>query len=76
MGGFAGVLDPLDAFGSAISQVGDIDGDGTVDLAVGSPFDGEGAIWLLFQTSAGLIQNEAKISSSSGGFMGSLGTGD
>ncbi|MBI4470513.1 MAG: FG-GAP repeat protein [Acidobacteria bacterium] len=52
-GGFAGTLDDTDQFGITVAAVGDLDGDGVTDLAVGAPQDGDGgsnrgAVWLLF----------------------------
>jgi hypothetical protein len=53
MGGFGGVLDPDDAFGISLAALGDLDGDGNEDLAVGAAYadDGagdQGAVWMLF----------------------------
>jgi len=52
-GSFTGGLDDLDVFGTAAVGVGDLDGDGVGDLAVGAPGDDDGgenhgALWLLF----------------------------
>ena len=52
-GGFTGTLDNGDAFGIAMASLGDLDGDGVGDLAVGAPFDSDGgtqrgAAWVLF----------------------------
>ena len=44
-------------FGASVAQVGDVDGDGTLDLAVGTPRDGatrDGMVVLMFLTSSGL----------------------
>jgi hypothetical protein len=50
---FDGVLDNGDRFGSALAQMGDLDGDGVTDLAVGASLDDDGgndkgAVWMLF----------------------------
>jgi len=51
-GSFTGTLDDLDFFGWSVSSLGDLDGDGMGDLAVGAVGDdGEdfrGAVWVLF----------------------------
>ena len=76
-GGFGGSLDQDDWFGSAIESIGDRDGDGIVDLAVGAMQDSDGglakgAVWILFMNSNGTVDDETKISSTTGGFGGSL----
>ncbi len=52
-GGFLGDLDPVDNFAEGLGSLGDLDGDGVVDLAVGAPRDDDGganrgAVWVLF----------------------------
>lgn len=76
-GGFTGVLDNADFFGSAIAPVGDLDGDGVLDLAVGAIQDDDGvndagAVWLLFMKPDGTVKEHFKISQTSGGFAGPL----
>ena len=41
-GNFKEILDPYDAFGRAISNIGDFDGDGVSDIAVGAYHDDDG----------------------------------
>ncbi|MEM9561346.1 MAG: hypothetical protein AAGA93_01930, partial [Actinomycetota bacterium] len=76
-GGLAADLGNGDAFGSSVAAVGDLDGDGIVDLAVGAPGDDDGsgsagAVYLLFLDRTGMVRNEAKISATSGGLTGPL----
>ena len=52
-GGFTGVLDDDDRFGTSVASLGDLDGDGVGDLAVGATWDDDGgfdhgAVWVLF----------------------------
>ncbi len=52
-GGFTGILDDGDLFGSSVASLGDLDGDGVADLAVGAWWDDDGggdrgAVWVLF----------------------------
>ena len=52
-GGFTGTLDDDDRFGRSVAGVGDLDGDGIQDIAVGADGDGDGgpgrgAVWVLF----------------------------
>ena len=52
-GGFTGRLDREDHFGFSVASLGDLDGDGMGDMAVGARSDddgrsGRGAVWVLF----------------------------
>ncbi len=52
-GGFTGVLDDSALFSGQMASLGDLDGDGLTDLAVGAPRDDDGgfnrgAVWVLF----------------------------
>src|SRR5262245_19224165 len=77
-GGFGETLDPSDRFGSSVAALGDLDGDGTRDLAVGATGEGraEGAVWILFLNADGTVASEQKISETAGGFGGVLDSGD
>lgn len=75
--GFGGELDALDQFGRGLSSVGDLDGDGVADLAVGARGDDDdgtlaGALWLLFLDPDGSVKAERKITGSTHGFGGTL----
>ena len=76
-GRFGGALDAGDQFGRALGSIGDLDGDGVVDLAVGANFDDDGgtargAVWILFLTRNGMVKGYQKISSLEGNFTGEL----
>ena len=80
-GGFAGALDNGDAFGSSVANLGDVDGDGNVDLAVGARLDddggsGRGAVWVVYLNANGTAKGHTKISATAGGFGGALANGD
>jgi hypothetical protein len=58
----------LDRFGIGVSAIGDLDGDGVPDLAVGAPGDGNGSVAILFLNADGTIKSQQKISRNQGGF--------
>ncbi|MGD2073669.1 MAG: integrin alpha [Gammaproteobacteria bacterium] len=74
-------LDTNDHFGSALAGIGDLDGDGTNDLAVGASGDDDGgfdrgAVWILFLNNDGTVNDAQKTSQNDGEFDGTLGDGD
>lgn len=80
-GGFGGAVQAGDNFGFSLANLGDLDGDGVTDLAVGAPAsDGlqinQGAVWILFLNADGSVKSESKISDTQGGFSGLLSLGD
>jgi hypothetical protein len=80
-GGFTGTLDEVDKFGYSLASVGDLDGDGLSDLAVGSIGDDDGgtdrgAVWILFLNADGTVKSHQKISSTAGDFFGPLDNSD
>ena len=75
------VLDNEDEFGKAVARLGDLDGDGVDDLAVGAPLDDDGAdnsgaVWILFLDGKGAVKRHQKISATDGGFTDILGRED
>ena len=82
VGGFP--LDSLNwsnAFGEDLDALGDVDGDGIVDLVVGAhldydggfdPYTGEGAVWILFMKTDGTVSGVQKISVLAGGLTAPL----
>ncbi|HEX6883695.1 MAG TPA: integrin alpha [Planctomycetota bacterium] len=80
-GNFTGDLDDSDQFGRDLNGIGDLDGDGIPDLAVGANYDDDGginkgAIWILFLNRDGTVRQHQKISSTQGGFTGVLRSND
>jgi len=76
-GGFSGTLTQGCHFGETLDTIGDLNGDGVVDLAVGTHYDSDGgawhgAVWILFMNSNGTVKDEQKISDLSGGFNASF----
>jgi len=74
-------LDDGDHFAHSVSQIGDLDGDGIMDLAVGAVADDDGglnrgAVWILFLNKDGTVKSFQKISDTEGGFEGILDDGD
>ncbi len=80
-GGFSGVLDNGDNFGSSLAALGDLDGDGVGDLAVGAIKDDDaglnrGAVWILFLNSDATVKSYQKVTEGVGGFAGDLDEND
>ncbi len=69
-----------DHFGSALTTIGDLNGDGVIDLAVGNPGDDDGgtdrgAVWILFLNRDGSVSEMKRISQTRGDFDGELPDG-
>lgn len=69
-GGFGGNLDQEDFFGTSVAALGDLDGDGLPDVAVGAHLDDDvanhGAVWILFLNADGTVKAEQKINANAG----------
>jgi len=80
-GGFAGPLEDNDRFGISLCSLGDLDLDGTTDIAVGAYRDDDGGtdfgcVYVLFLAPDGTVKAEQKISALEGGFGGTLSMED
>ena len=65
-------LSNFDNFGSSVTSLGDLDGDGLADLAVGAERDdtggsGRGAVYVLLLDADGTVKSSTKIASGTGG---------
>ena len=73
VGNAGGTLDNSDLFGVSVAGLGDLDGDGVEDLAIGSLNDGDGgpsngAVYVIFLNANGTVKASQKISDTAGGF--------
>src|SRR6185295_11557639 len=81
-GGFQGKLSSGDTFGTSVTNLGDVDGDGVTDIAVGAPLDDAGsgsnvgAVWILFLEDDGRVKDQQKISDENGDLVEHLNNGD
>jgi len=80
-GGFDAELDDFDQFGHTMADIGDLDGDNVLDLAVDAIGDDDGgenrgATYILFMNNDGTVKSHQKISDTEGGFGGKLDDGD
>ncbi len=74
---FTATLDNSDSFGYSVATLGDLDGDGVTDLAVGAHADDDGgydrgAVYVLFMQSNGTVKSYQKISDTEGNFTATL----
>ena len=70
--GGAPTVDDNDAFGASVTSLGDLDGDGTIDLAVGAYRDktggvSTGAVHVLFMNANGSVKSSTKIAHNTSG---------
>jgi hypothetical protein len=74
-GGLAGQPRDRGEFGSALAAVGDLDGDGITELAVGEPdpVGGTPRIWLLFLAPDGTVRAQRRIDAATPGMPGLSG---
>jgi len=80
-GGLQGALGADAAFGASVANLGDLDGDGVIDLAVGAEKDTDGGVasgtvWILFLNDDGTVKAESKIGAGSAALAGALDPDD
>ncbi len=80
-GSFTGNIGDGEYFAGDISNIGDLDNDGVVDLVVGEHFDSDpgaqdGSVWIMFMNADGTVKNYQKISNNEGGLGITIGAGD
>ncbi|MCP3906108.1 MAG: hypothetical protein GY715_20995 [Planctomycetes bacterium] len=67
-------LIPLEEYGASLANVGDLDGNGFPDLAVGAPaaMAGQGAVWVTRLAAGPSVVNSTRVTQGQGGFAGPL----
>jgi len=70
--GFGGDLAGGGRFGAALAPLGDLDGNGTTDLAIGEPESGTGRVWIVFLKADGTVLREQELGPGVGGFGAGL----
>jgi hypothetical protein len=78
-GGFGGHLEPGERFGTSLVNLGDVDGDGVNDMAVGAVYDMQGGHfvgceWILFLNPDATVKSWVQITNGFGGFTGFIDT--
>ena len=81
MGGFPGPLQAGDAFGTSLTVVGDVNGDGIDDMIVGAPGtdiggSSAGGLWILYMAANGTVSGSSQINNSVGSLPMILDAGD
>lgn len=77
-GGFPDTLESSEAFGGSVVALGDLDGNGIDELAVGATSNAQdglnstGAVWVLFLDAGGAVRAHQEINTIVGGFTGTL----
>jgi cysteine-rich repeat protein len=77
-GGFGGELENGDRFGHAVARLGDLDDDGTLEIAVSAIFDegtgalDTGAVWIVSLNPDGTVASERRIANGESGFGAGL----
>jgi hypothetical protein len=79
----AGILAASAGFGTAVAGLGDLDGDGVPDLAVGAQRYQQGVVtvetgvvWILFLNSDGTVKSQQRVTEGEAGFGGDLDDAD
>ncbi|MFC1746635.1 hypothetical protein ACFL35_21765 [Candidatus Riflebacteria bacterium] len=80
-GNFSALLENEDHFGRCITAIGDVNGDGVMDIAVGAYWDDDGgynrgAVYILFLNANGSVSGYQKISDTAGNFTAVLDNED